>query len=268
MRYGFIGLGNMASAIIRGMVGKGNFSAEAVYGFDPSPDARAALAETAGIRTCQSNLEVVSNSEVVVLAVKPQIMSLVLAEIQTAPLEGKLFLSIAAGKDLDFLQKGLGAGLPIIRIMPNINSRVGAASTCISPNSAAESRHVQIARDIFTTIGTVFELPEAMIDVFMGIASAAPAYSYIYIDALARAAVKFGMPKKLALEIAASQVYGSAKMVLESGEHPYDLVDQVCSPAGTTIEGVCALQELGFAHATHKAVEAAILRDRQLAGKK
>jgi pyrroline-5-carboxylate reductase len=268
MRYGFIGLGNMASSIIRGMVGRGNFSAGAVYGFDPSQAAREALVKAAGIRICSSNLEVVNNSEVVVLAVKPQIMGQILAEIQSAPLEGKLFLSIAAGKDLEFLQKSLGADLPIIRIMPNINSRVGAASTCISPNGRAEARHVQIARDIFSTIGAVFELPEAMIDVFMGIASAAPAYTYIYIDALARAAVKFGMPKKLALEIAASQVCGSAKMVLESGEHPYDLVDQVCSPAGTTIEGVCALQELGFAHATHKAVEAAVLRDRQLAGKK
>jgi pyrroline-5-carboxylate reductase len=268
MNYGFIGLGNMASAIIRGMVSRGNFPGESIYGFDPSPAAARAVVEAAGIRLCSSNPEVLKNSEVVVLAVKPQIMSQALAEIKTADLQGKLFLSIAAGKDLDFLQKGLGENLPIIRIMPNINSKVGAASTCITANSKASPAQVQIARNVFSSIGSVFELPENLLDVFMSIASAAPAFSYIYIDALARAAVKFGMPKKLALEIAASQVHGSGRMVLESGEHPYELVDQVCSPAGTTIEGVWTLQKLGFEHAVHKAVEATILRDREMAGKK
>jgi pyrroline-5-carboxylate reductase len=268
MNYGFIGLGNMCSAIIRGMVGKGNFAPGTIFGYDISPTAAQALAKVTGIQLCASNLEVIKNSDVVVLGVKPQVLSQVLAEIKTAPLSGKLFLSIATGKDLDFLQKGLGQDLPVIRIMPNINARVGAGTTCISPNSKADSKQVQIARDIFASVGLVFELEENMIEAFMSISGAAPAYSYIYIDALARAAVRFGMPRKLALEIAASQVLGSAKMVLESGEHPYDLADQVCSPGGTTIMGVLALQELGFESAVHKAVEACIGRERELLAKK
>jgi pyrroline-5-carboxylate reductase len=268
MNYGFIGLGNMGSSIIRGMVSKGNIPPKTILGYDIFPATAQAVVEAAGIQLCASNTEVVKNSDVVVLAVKPQMMSQVLAEIKSSPLSGKLFLSIATGKDLDFLQKGLGQDVPIIRIMPNINARVGAATTCISPNSKADAKQVQIARDIFATVGLVFEMAENMIEVFMSISGAAPAYSYIYIDALARAAVRFGMPKKLALEIAASQVLGSAKMVLESGEHPYDLADQVCSPAGTTIEGVLTLQALGFEHAVHKAVENCIMRERELLAKK
>ena len=268
MNYGFIGLGNMASAIIKGMLTVECFSANNIFGYDPYPAGARALAEATGITLCGSNADLAKAADVIIIAVKPQMMAQALKEITAGPIEGKLFISIAAGKDIAFMQEFLGPDAPIVRIMPNINSKVRAATSALAPSPKATEEHKKIARDIFSTIGTVTELPESLIGTFMAIASAAPAFSYMYIDALARAGVRFGMSKKLALEIASSQVFGSAKMVMESNEHPFDLIDQVCSPAGTTIEGITALQANGFEAAVHKAVEAALLRDRALSSGK
>ncbi|MDR2893436.1 MAG: pyrroline-5-carboxylate reductase [Deltaproteobacteria bacterium] len=264
MNYGFIGLGNMASAIIKGMVSVESFSAKNILGYDPYTAGAKALAEATGITLCASNVELAKAADVIVIAVKPQMMAQALKEIAGVGIAGKLFISIAAGKDIKYIQDLLGPDAPIVRIMPNINAKVRAATSGLAVGPKATEEHRKIARDIFATIGTVTELPESQLGAFMVVASAAPAFSYMYIDALARAGVRFGLSKKLALEIAASQVFGSAKMVMESKEHPFDLIDQVCSPAGTTIEGITALQANGFEAAVHKAVEAVLLRDRSL----
>ena len=267
MKYGFIGLGNLASAIIKGMVHKGNFKPESICGYDPVPAACKAITGATGIGALSSGAEVVKASDVIIIAVKPQMMETALKEMLQSPVQGKLFISIAAGKDMAFISGFLGADAPLIRVMPNINAKVGAATCALSANARATEEHKEIARAIFNTIGSVTDLPETHMSIFMAIAGASPAYAYMYIDALARVGVKFGLPKKLALEIAASTVLGSAKMVLESGEHPFELIDQVCSPGGTTIEGILALQKLGMESAVHQAVEAAVNKDLQLLGK-
>lgn len=263
MRYGFIGLGNMASAIIRGMLRGGLCAPNDIYGYDVNPETAGPLQADTGI-SLASGLKDVTAADVVILCVKPQALGGVLADIKALSLTGKLFISIAAGKDLAFLLAGLGENTPVIRVMPNINAKVGAATSAYAANSHARGEHKAIVSRLFSSVGTVMELPEALFSVFSALAGAAPAFCYLYIDALARAGVRGGMPRKLALEAAASTVLGSAKMILESGEHPFELIDQVSSPGGTTVEGICALQRLGFESAVHQAVEAVVNKDKSL----
>lgn len=263
MKYGFIGLGNMASAIIGGLVKNGVAGAD-IYGVSARPATAEALARATGLNACASSAELVAKSNVIVLAVKPQVLPGVLEEIKDLPLEGKLFISIAAGLTLAWLRGSLGP-VPIVRVMPNINAKIGAATSLLCAGADAGAEHVRTARGIFEAVGSVTEIPEALFAAGTAISGASPAFTYMYVDALARAALRFGIPKKLALEIAASSVAGSARMILESGEHPMHLADQVCSPAGTTIAGVVSLQENAFESAVHQAVEAVILRDREIA---
>ena len=263
MKYGFIGLGNMASAIIRGLVKNGVPGAD-IYGGSARPATGQALAKAIGLTACASSADVVKNADVIVLAVKPQVLPGVLDEIKSLPLEGKLFISIAAGLTLSWLRGSLGP-VPIVRVMPNINAKIRAATSLLCAGPDASEENVKTARDIFEAVGTVTEIPEHLFAAATAISGASPAFTYMYIDAMARAALRFGIPKKLALEIAASSVAGSAKMILESDEHPMSLADQVCSPAGTTIAGVVSLQKNAFESAVQQAVEAVILRDREIA---
>lgn len=263
MKYGFIGLGNMASAIIRGLVKNGVPGAN-IYGSSARAATGQALAAATGLQPCASSLEVVEKAEVIVLAVKPQVLPQVLEEIKEQPLEGKLFISIAGGLTLAWLRGSLGP-VPLVRVMPNINSKIGAATSLLCAGPDASADHIAQAREIFSAVGSVMEIPEHLFAAATAISGASPAFSYMYIDALARAGVRFGIPKRLALEIAASSVLGSARMILESDEHPMSLADQVCSPAGTTIAGVLSLRENAFESAVHQAVEAVVRRDGEIA---
>ncbi|MDR1126280.1 MAG: pyrroline-5-carboxylate reductase [Deltaproteobacteria bacterium] len=263
MKYGFIGLGNMASAIIRGLVKNGVPGAD-IYGSGARPATGQALAGSVGLNACAGNAAVVASADVIVLAVKPQVLPGVLEEIKALPLDGKLFISIAAGLTLAWLRGSLGP-VPLVRVMPNINSKIGAATSLLCAGPDANEEQVRIAREIFSTVGTVSDIPEHLFAAATAISGASPAFTYMYIDAMARAALRFGLPRKLALKIAASSVAGSARMILESDEHPMSLADQVCSPAGTTIAGVVSLQRNAFESAVHQAVEAVILRDREIA---
>lgn len=261
MKIGFIGLGNMASAIIRGIAASTLSSAE-LYGYNPHFEKTKALVESCALRPCPDNQEVVRNSEIVVLAVKPQIISQVLAEI--VPLaEGKLFISVVAGKSLDWLEEGLGT-VSIVRAMPNINAKIGASITGWCANVHTTDEEKALADEILKTIGSTIELPERFAGIISAIGGAAPAYTYLYINAIAEAALRAGMPKQMALEIASASAEGSAKMVHNSGEHPFALADQVTSPGGTTIEGLLVLQELGFEHAVHAAIAAVLEKDAKL----
>ena len=262
MRYGFLGLGNMATAIIRGMVKSGAYEKSEIFGYDPQQSQIQNLERSCGLVACSGPAELAAAVDVVVLAVKPQVLPQVLPQIGPG-CSGKLVISIAAGKDIAFLRAGLG-NVAVIRVMPNINARVGAATSCFSAGPGATQDHKELARALFETVGTVVELPESQIAAFSAIAGASPAFTYIYIDALARAAVKAGMPRQVAQAAAASAVMGSAKMVMESGEHPHALVDQVCSPGGTTIQGVCKLADCAFEGAVEQAVSAVIERDQKL----
>lgn len=264
MQYGFIGLGNMASAIIKGMLHTQSFAPVAIYGHTPRPGNVADFLKDTGIGFYPALEELVAAVDVIVLAVKPQVLPSVLPGIAPLPLDGKLVISIAAGKPLAFFEEALGKNTAIARVMPNINAKVGASTSAFTVNSQVTEPQKAAIQSVFAAIGSVMEIPEHLFPVFSAVAGAAPAFCYMYIDALARAGVRGGMPRKLALEAAASTVLGSAKMVLESGEHPFSLIDQVTSPGGTTIEGICALQRLGFESAVHQAVEAVINKDKLL----
>ena len=264
MTYGFIGLGNMASAILGGMAKSGNFPAGTVYGYTRSPEKTARLAQETGLMPCVSALETAQKADVIILAVKPQMMEGVLSAIAPAVTEEKLVISIAAGKPTSYYEAALGH-VPVVRVMPNINARVLAATTAVCKGAYAGDGHLDIAMGLFETVGSVYALTEAQFPAFSAIGGASGAFIHLYIDALASAGVQAGLPRTLAQDIACQTVLGSAKLTQESGEHPVALMDQVCSPGGTTIEGVHTLKRLGFETAVQQAIRAIIEKDRRLA---
>jgi len=268
MIYGFLGVGNMASAIIRGMV-KGGFKGDEINVYNTTAAKSEKLAEECGVNVCHSQSELIESSDVVVLAVKPQVLDKNMESIK-ADLKGnkKLIISIAVGKTLEYLESGLGKEQPLVRVMPNINAKVLASTSGFCANVNVTDAEKEVVENIFASIGSITEIPESMFSIFGVVAGSSPAFVYLYIDSLARAAVKAGMPKDKALRFAAQTVFGSAKMVMESEEHPWKLVDMVCSPGGTTIEGICSLEENGFESTVHKAFDAVLAKDKFIQSKK
>ncbi len=264
MRWGFIGAGKMATAMIRGMLRDGT-PPEAISASDPHPAARAALLNESGISTHGSNAEVAAGSDVLVLAVKPQMMAAVLAELRPAVTSEHLVVSIAAGVSLATLAAGLGPDRRIARAMPNTPALVGegAAAYCLGP--AARPGDEATVRACLESVGLAFRVPEDQLDAVTGLSGSGPAFVYIMIEALADGGVRVGLPREVATALAAQTVLGSAKMVLETGLHPGALKDQVTSPAGTTIAGVHALERAGIRAGLIDAVEAAYRRSVELA---
>lgn len=265
MTIGFIGGGNMAGAIIRGLVAAGVYSPGEILVTDITPERSRECASRLGVTPADTARELIGRSDTVVLAVKPVVYPALLPEL-SAVLRAKnpLVVSIAAGKTIGFIEAQLGFSPALVRVMPNINAKVSASMSAFCANSnVSQEQKEQVAR-MFGAVGQVKELDEGFFPLFGVIAGSAPAFAYLFIDSLARAAVKNGMNKQTALEIAAQTVLGSAKLILESGEHPWALIDQVCSPGGTTIEGIAALQENGLETAVRKAVDAAVEKDQRL----
>lgn len=265
MNIGFIGCGNMATAIIKGITGAEIVKGENIFVYDKNACALENTVAKYGVTKCKNANIVTQLSDYVILAVKPNIITSVLNEINIALEESNTtIISIAAGKTIDFIRDNLSHKNKIIRVMPNINAKVGAACSAYCANEEVTTAEKADVEKIFGAIGTITELDEKSFPLFGVIAGCSPAFAYMYIDELARAAVKHGMKKDDALKIAAQSVLGSAKMILESDTHPYELIDQVCSPGGTTIEGVLSLQKDGFADAIHNAVDKAIEKDSKL----
>jgi len=264
---GFIGAGNMAGAIVRGAVAAGADPKDLVL-TDVNPDAAARLATELGVRAVASNLDVVELCDAVVLAVKPQVLSAVLAEVRESLAERRpLLVSIAAGQTLEKLGRMLPPGLAVIRVMPNVNAMVSAGMAAVCGNAHATADQVGLVVDLFRGVGQVIELPEKDFSTFTAVASSGPAFVFTFIEALARAALKHGVPKPLAVRIATQTVLGSAQLLLartEDGVTPADLVDMVSSPGGTTVAGLVAAEEAGFSPAVVRAVEATIARDKEL----
>lgn len=265
MTYGFIGLGNMASAILRGMAKSGTFTKDTIYGYNRSPEKTRRLAEETGLVPCESAAETAEKASVIVLAVKPQMMDEVLTAIAPAVTSHKLLVSIAAGKPTSYYESRLSGAVPVVRVMPNINAKVCAATTAACKGAYATDADLALVRALFETVGSVFTLTEAQFPAFSAIGGASGAFVHLYIDALASAGVKAGLPRAMAQDIACQTVLGSAKLTMESAEHPAALIDQVCSPGGTTIEGVHTLKRMGFESAVHQAIEAIIQKDGLLA---
>lgn len=262
---GFIGCGNMAEAIISGAISSGFIEGKDIAVFDIDTVKSQALKARFGVCVCDTAEDTAKKSYVVLLAVKPQVFPSVLPQIKEAlTVHSTAVISIGAGKTLDYIGGFLNADTPIVRVMPNINAKVGAAISAVCRNNNVDERLFSFAKGLCASFGEVIELPEEQFPLFGVIAGCSPAFSFMYIDAMARAAVKNGMSRQNALKIAAQAVLGSAKMINESAMHPWELVDNVCSPGGTTVEGVASLQRDGFEAAVINAVEASLDKDKKL----
>jgi pyrroline-5-carboxylate reductase len=253
----------MATAIIQGMIRDGT-SPELISASDPSPATRASLASETGVCTFDSNAEVVKNSNVVVLAVKPQMMAPVLAELRPLISPDHLVVSVAAGVSLATLTNGLGPDRRISRAMPNTPALVGEGAACYCLGPFTNESDDAIVAACLGSIGIAFRVPESQLDAVTGLSGSGPAFVYVMIEALADGGVRAGLPREMAQALAAQTVLGSAKMVIETGQHPGLLKDQVASPGGTTIAGLHALEKGGIRAALMDAVDAATKRSIEL----
>ncbi|MDR1927756.1 MAG: pyrroline-5-carboxylate reductase [Oscillospiraceae bacterium] len=261
MKLGCIGTGMMASAMLKGVIASGFLSPEEITVYDKSPAAMRKAQEQLGVQTASCAEEVFAAAQTVQLGVKPQDMPALLGGLsdtirQTRP----LLLSIAAGIKLSVLDPA--EERRVVRLMPNINATVGQAMTAYCPNPRVTGEEVNFTAAYCACFGKAVALEEKHFSAYCALAGSAPAFVFLFLDELARAGVSAGLPKAAALEIATQTVLGSAETLRQSGDtHPYALIDQVCSPAGTTIAGINALREHGFAHALSQAVLAAYRRD-------
>ena len=263
MKIGFIGLGNMAGAMIGGLI-KSGVKKEDIFGFDVSSKAGENRKSEFGIGICSDNTELVKAADYIVLAVKPQFLAPVLKEINAALTEEKVIISIVAGKSLAFLGEGITNTRKLVRCMPNTAALVGAAITAVTPSEAVSEEELKNAVSIIESFGKASVVPERLMDAVTGVSGSSPAFVFMFIEAMADAAVLEGMPRPQAYEFAANAVYGSAKLMIDTGKHPGELKDMVTSPAGTTIEGVKALEDGAFRATVMDAVIAASERSKEL----
>lgn len=261
---GFLGAGQMATALAAGWVKAGLLDLSRCRASDPYPETRAKFEKATGLPATAANGTVAAACDVLVLAVKPQVMPAVLAELKPLLQPRHLVISIAAGVTLTTLAEGLGHAR-IARVMPNTPCLVGASASGYSLLDGTSD--AAVVSTLFSAVGKAHNLPEHLLDAVTGLSGSGPAYIYVLIEALADGGVKAGLPRDVALSLAAQTVFGSAKMVLETGTHPAALKDAVASPGGTTIAGLHALERAGFRAALMDAVEAAATRAAEL-GKK
>ena len=261
---GFLGAGKMAAALARGFVRAGLLTARQVIASDPSEAARAAFAKEVGAKTTASNPDVARFANVLVLAVKPDQVSTVLADVRDHFTAKHCLISIAAGMPLAKLEAGLGAGARLIRVMPNTPALVGASATAFALGKSARPEDGELAQKLFSAIGLAFQLKEALLDAVTGLSGSGPAYVCLFIEGLSDGGVAAGLPREVATRLAAQTVLGSAKMVLETGLHPGVLKDMVTSPGGTTIEGLHELEKGKVRGALISAVRAAAEKSRKL----
>lgn len=255
MKLGFVGTGNMASAIMGGIIDKKVIPAEEIIGSDLSAPGRERAKEQFGIHVTGSNQEVVEKAEVVILAVKPQFYEDVITEIRDSVREDQIIITIAPGKTLAWLSEKFGKTVKIVRTMPNTPAMVGEGMTAACPNKHMTEEETDYVKTLLESFSRVEIVPERLMDVVVSVSGSSPAYVFVLIEAMADAAVSGGMPRAQAYQFAAQAVLGSAKMVLETGRHPGELKDMVCSPAGTTIEAVRTLEERGFRSAVIEAMK-------------
>ncbi|MDY2698803.1 MAG: pyrroline-5-carboxylate reductase, partial [Lachnospiraceae bacterium] len=246
MKLGFIGCGNMAGAIIGGIIKHNVCKKEEIIGSDPLEAGRKRVQENHGIQVTADNTEVVREADIVFLAVKPQYYEGVLDEIRDSVKVGQIFISIAPGKTIAWIGEHLGETVKLVRTMPNTPALVGEGMTAACANTYVTEEEMEQVLQILSATGKVEVVPEHLMDVVVGVSGSSPAYVFMFIEAMADAAVAEGMPRDQAYRFAAQSVLGSAKMVLETGKHPGELKDMVCSPGGTTIAAVQELERTGF----------------------
>lgn len=264
MKIGFIGCGNMASAMIGGIIKNQVVMPENILASAKSEASRSRAKENLGIELTASNREVAAFADVLILAVKPFYYEEVIAEIKDDVKENAVIVSITPGKTLVWLEEQFGRPTKVVRTMPNTPALVGEGMSCICPNQRVAREELDDVCRIFAGFGKSEIVTEEMIDVVVGVSGSSPAYVFMFIEALADAAVADGMPRAQAYRFAAQAVLGSAKMVLETGKHPGELKDMVCSPKGTTIEAVRVLEEKGMRSAVFEAAKACVRKTREV----
>lgn len=262
-RVGFLGAGQMATALAVGWTRAGVIAPDSLAG-DVLPATRERFARETGLRATDSNAEVIAAADVLVLAVKPQALPAVLVEVRPLLRAETLVVSIAAGVTLETLSKALGDGRAIVRVMPNTPCLVGASAAGVSANAAATAEQRDLVLALFAAVGVAVAVPESQLDAVTGLSGSGPAFVYVIIEAMADAGVRAGLPRDAALRLAAQTVLGAAKMVLETRQHPGALKDAVASPGGTTIAGLYALEKAGVRAGVMDAVDAAARRAAEL----
>lgn len=265
MKVGFIGLGNMAKAIIGGILKNEIVAANDILGSAKTAETKEKVQKEYGITVLADNRAVAAESDVLFLAVKPIFFPEVMEEIKACIKDTTLVISVAAGKTVEFIEKGLGnPNLKIIRTMPNTPALVGEGCTGVCVNDNVKDDDVELAMKILSSFGKAYLVPERLMDVVGAVSGSSPAFVFMFIEAMADGAVAGGMPRKQAYEFAAQAVLGSAKLVLETGKHPGELKDMVCSPGGTTIEGVKVLEECSLRGSVMDAMEAVLEKTKRL----
>ncbi len=255
----------MATALARGCVESGLVSADQLLAADPSPESRRAFADDVpNVAVFDTNEQILTRADVVILAVKPQVMAAVLAEINPLVNERHLFVSIAAGIPVARLAAGLPTGTRLVRVMPNTPCLVGLGASCFSRGDTATESDAEHVRQILASVGQAFEVSEDQLDAVTGLSGSGPAFIYRVIESLAEGGAAMGLPAELALQLAAQTAKGAAEMVLTTGRSPVELREQVTSPGGTTLAGLKRLAELNGAEAFREAVVAATKRSQEL----
>jgi len=254
----------MAEALIRGLIRGGHIPAERVLASGPRRARLEELRTTYGIGVTPDNREVARGAEIVVLAVKPQILHKVLREVGDQIQPGALVISIAAGVHTESIESFLGETVRVVRAMPNVPATVGAGATAIAAGLRADEADLDTARAIFDAVGITIALDEGHLDAVTGLSGSGPAYIFLILEALADAGVKVGLSRRDALRLAAQTLMGSAKLLLETDEHPGRLRDMVTSPGGTAIAGLHTLEEGGLRTTLINAVETATKRAKEL----
>lgn len=264
MKIGFIGLGNMAKAMIGGMLQKDMVKAEDILGSARTKETVEKMQKEYGICGMGSNAEVAKAADVLVLAVKPQFFPEVIEEIRGEIKEETLIISIAAGKTLQWIEEAFDRKIKLVRCMPNTPALVGEGCTGVCVNLYVSEEETEYSLKLMESFGKAYLVPERLMDAVGAVSGSSPAYVFMFIEAMADGAVAAGMPRTQAYEFAAQAVYGSAKLVLETGRHPGDLKDMVCSPGGTTIQGLRVLEEKGMRGAVMDALLACVEKSQKL----
>ena len=264
MKLGFIGCGNMATAIMGGIIKNGLMEATDIIGADIFAPSREKVKETLGIQIADTNREVVEKADIFVLSIKPQFYPEVIEEVKDLVKEHQVIVTLAPGKTLVWLEEQFGKTVKIIRTMPNTPAMVMEGMTGVCHNQYVTKEELEEVLAILRSFGDAEVIPEKLMDAVMIASGSSPAYVYMMIEAMADAAVAEGMPRAQAYKFAAKAVMGSAKMVLETGKHPGELKDMVCSPAGTTIEAVKVLEATGFRSSIMQAMEACAKKGRMI----
>ncbi|KPK53837.1 MAG: pyrroline-5-carboxylate reductase [Myxococcales bacterium SG8_38_1] len=260
----FIGAGNMAGALIRGLIGTGTVPADRIVAADPDRARLDALGSELGVRTAEDNAQALRSADVVVLATKPQVFPSVLPALGASLRPDALVVSIAAGISTKIIEGSLPAGARVVRTMPNTPALVGVGATAIAGGKHATDADLALVETLFQSVGLCVRVPESQIDAVTGLSGSGPAYVFAMIEALRDAGVREGLSEETSLQLAAQTVLGAARLLFEQNEPPETLRERVTSPGGTTRAGLDALEASGFAEVLAGAVRAATRRSNEL----